>query len=145
MLFCQFAKSQSLRNISNGLRSVIGNLNHMGVYKAPSKSTISYQNKRRDWEFFRAYYYSLLESLWLKAHLRRVKFKIRSKKFLLDSTTVSTCQSLFDRAKYKTAKGVIKCTPYLIKMSNCQPTWTLPTKKQQSIKGLTVYRYLKEV
>jgi len=108
MLFCQFAKSQSVRDISNGLRSATGNLNHMGIDKAPSKSTISYQNKRRDWELFREYYYSLLGSLGQQAHLRRVKFKIKSKIFLLDSTTVSLCLSLFDWAKYKTAKGAIK-------------------------------------
>jgi len=108
MLFCQFAKSQSVRDISNGLRSATGNLNHMGVNRAPSKSTISYQNKRRDWELFREYYYSLLGSLGQQAHLRRVKFKIKSKIFLLDSTTVSLCLSLFDWAKYKTAKGAIK-------------------------------------
>ena len=48
MLFCQFSKSQSVRDISNGLRSATGNLNHLGVEKAPSKSTLSYQNKRRD-------------------------------------------------------------------------------------------------
>lgn len=108
MLFCQFAKSQSVRDISNGLRSATGNLNHMGVDKAPSKSTISYQNKRRDWELFRDYYYSLLNSLGQQAHLKRVKFKIKSKIFLLDSTTISLCLSLFDWAKYKTAKGAIK-------------------------------------
>ncbi len=38
MLFCQFAKSQSVRDISNGLRSATGNLNHLGIGKAPSKS-----------------------------------------------------------------------------------------------------------
>ena len=38
MLFCQFAKSKSVRDISNGLRSATGNLNHMGVERAPSKS-----------------------------------------------------------------------------------------------------------
>jgi len=108
MLFCQFAKSQSVRDISNGLRSATGNLNHMGVDKAPSKSTISYQNKRRDWELFRDYYYSLLTSLGQQTHLKRVKFKIKSKIFLLDSTTISLCLSLFDWAKYKTAKGAIK-------------------------------------
>lgn len=108
MLFCQFAKSQSVRDISNGLRSATGNLNHMGVGKAPSKSTISYQNKHRDWELFRDYYYSLLTSLGQQAHLKRVKFKIKSKIFLLDSTTISLCLSLFDWAKYKTAKGAIK-------------------------------------
>lgn len=108
MLFCQFAKSQSVRDISNGLRSATGNLNHLGVQKAPSKSTISYQNKRRDWELFREYYYSLLGSLGQQAHLKKVKFKIKSKIFLLDSSTVSLCLSLFDWAKYKTAKGAIK-------------------------------------
>ena len=46
MLFCQFTKSQSVRDISNGLRSATGNLNHLGIEKAPSKSTISYQNKK---------------------------------------------------------------------------------------------------
>jgi hypothetical protein len=39
MLFCQFAKSQSVRDISNGLRSATGNLNHLGINNAPSKST----------------------------------------------------------------------------------------------------------
>ncbi|SIT97367.1 protein of unknown function, partial [Epilithonimonas bovis DSM 19482] len=34
MLFCQFAKSQSVRDISNGIRSATGNLNHLGVNKA---------------------------------------------------------------------------------------------------------------
>ena len=108
MLFCQFAKSQSVRDISNGLRSATGNLNHLGIQKAPSKSTISYQNQRRDWELFREYYYALLDRLGQQAHMKRVKFKIKSKIFLLDSTTISLCLGLFDWAKYKTAKGAVK-------------------------------------
>jgi len=108
MLFCQFAKSQSVRDISNGLRSATGNLNHLGIDKAPSKSTISYQNKNRNWELFRAYYYKLLGSLGQQAGFKQVKFKIKSKIFLLDSTTISLCLSLFDWAKYKTSKGAVK-------------------------------------
>ena len=108
MLFCQFAKSKSIRDISNGLRSATGNLNHMGIEKAPSKSSISYQNKHRNWELFREYYYSLLSSLGQQAGFKKVKFKIKSKIFLLDSTTISLCLSIFDWAKYKTAKGAIK-------------------------------------
>jgi hypothetical protein len=108
MLFCQFAKSQSVRDISNGLRSATGNLNHLGMLKAPSKSTISYQNKKRSWELFRDYYYVLLESLGQQAHLKRTKFRIKSKIFLLDATTISLCLSLFDWARYKTKKGAIK-------------------------------------
>lgn len=108
MLFCQFAKSQSVRDISNGLRSATGNLNHLGVEKAPSKSTISYQNKIRNWEIFKDYYFSLLKNLGRQAATKRVKFRIKSKIFLLDSTTISLCLSLFDWAKYKTAKGAVK-------------------------------------
>ncbi|VAW14043.1 hypothetical protein MNBD_BACTEROID03-915 [hydrothermal vent metagenome] len=47
MLFCQFAKNQSVRDISNRLRSATGNLNHIGKVKASSKSTLGYQNKNR--------------------------------------------------------------------------------------------------
>jgi hypothetical protein len=108
MLFCQLAKSQSVRDISNGLRSATGNLNHLGIQKAPSKSTISYQNKHRDWTLFKEYYYHLLSSLGQQAGFKRVKFRIKSKIFLLDSTTISLCLSLFDWARYKTAKGAIK-------------------------------------
>ena len=108
MLFCQFAKSQSVRDISNGLRSATGNLNHLGIEKAPSKSSISYQNKNRNWELFRDYYYQLLGSLGQQAQFKQVKFKIKSKIFFLDATTISLCLSLFDWAKYKTAKGAVK-------------------------------------
>lgn len=108
MLFSQFANSQSLRDISNGLRSATGNLNHLGIKKAPSKSTISYQNKTRTWELFRDYYFDMLNGLGQQAYQKRVNFKIKSKIFLLDSTTISLCLSLFDWAKYKTRKGAIK-------------------------------------
>jgi len=108
MLFCQFAKSQSVRDISNGLRSATGNLNHLGIERAPSKSSISYQNKHRDHELFKEYYFQLLESLGQHPKFKQVKFRIKSKIFLLDSTTISLCLSLFDWAKYKTAKGAVK-------------------------------------
>jgi hypothetical protein len=108
MLFCQFAKSQSVRDISNGLRSATGNLNHLGINKAPSKSTISYQNKNRSFEIFKDYYFELLKSLGQHPQFKQVKFRIKSKILLLDSTTVSLCLSLFDWAKYKTTKGAIK-------------------------------------
>jgi hypothetical protein len=108
MLFCQFAKSTSVRDISNGLRSATGNLNHLGVQKAPSKSTISYQNKHRSWELFRDYYFLLLKSLGQQKGFRKVNFRLKSKILLLDSTLISLSLGLFDWAKYKTSKGAVK-------------------------------------
>lgn len=108
MLFCQFSKSQSVRDISNGLRSATGNLNHLGIDKAPSKSTVSYQNKHRDWTLFRDFYYHLQGHFTHLAGFRQTKFRIKSKIFMLDSTTIALCLSLFDWAKYKTHKGAVK-------------------------------------
>ncbi len=81
MLFSQFAKSQSLRDISNGLCSATGNLNHLGVTQAPTKSNLSYQNKHRNWELFKYYYYKLQERLGQQAGFKQVKFRIKSKYF----------------------------------------------------------------
>lgn len=108
MIFCQFSKSNSLRDIANGLRSATGNLNHLGIKKAPSKSSISYQNKHREWKLFQRYYFKILEKLSAEAGFKQIKFKIKSKIYLLDSTTISLCLSLFDWAKYRTTKGAVK-------------------------------------
>ena len=61
MLFMQIAGVNSLRDISNGLRSATGNLNHFGVSTAPCKSSISYQNKHRDHKVFLELYFKLLD------------------------------------------------------------------------------------
>ena len=108
MIFCQFSKSNSLRDISNGLRSATGNLNHLGLAKAPSKSSLSYQNKHRNWKLFEKFYFTMLDKLSAEAGFKQIKFKIKSKIYLLDSTTITLSLSLFDWAKYKTAKGAIK-------------------------------------
>lgn len=108
MLFCHFAKSTSVRDISNGLRSATGNLNHMGISRAPSKSSISYQNQRRDADLFKELYYSLLNHLGQQASLSRVKLRIKAPVYLLDSTLVSLCLSVFDWATFRTKKGAVK-------------------------------------
>lgn len=97
-----------MRDISNGLRSATGNLNHLGIDSAPSKSTINYQNKHRPWGLFKDYYFCLLESLGQQARFKQMKFRIKSKIFLLDATTISLYLSLCDWARYKMAKGAVK-------------------------------------
>lgn len=108
MLFCHFAKSTSVRDISNGLRSATGNLNHLGIVRAPSKSSISYQNKRRDADLFKNLYYALLKSLGQQAALKRVKLRIKVPVYLLDATVISLCLSVFDWATFRTKKGAVK-------------------------------------
>lgn len=108
MLFCHFAKSTSVRDISYGLRSATGNLNHLGIQRAPSKSSISYQNKRRDASLFKDLYFALLKQLGQHVKGKRVKLRIKVPVYLLDATVVSLCLSIFDWAKFRTQKGAIK-------------------------------------
>lgn len=108
MLFCHFAKSCSVRDISNGLRSATGNLNHLGVQRAPSKSSISYQNARRSPELFKDYYFEMLKHFGQHLKIPRSKLRIKAPVHLLDSTTISLCLSLFDWAAFRTKKGAVK-------------------------------------
>lgn len=109
MLFCHLSKSTSVREISDGLRSAAGNLNHLGVGKSPCKSSVSYINAHRKWELFRDYYFALLER-YEPSLVRRRQYahKLKRKIFLMDATTISLCLSLFDWAKFRTRKGGIK-------------------------------------
>ena len=78
MLFCHFAKSCSVRDISNGLRSATGNLNHLGIKRAPSKSSISYQNARRSSELFKDFYFEMLKHLGQQLKMPRSKLRIKA-------------------------------------------------------------------
>jgi len=73
MLFCHLSSSNSVGDISNGLRSTTGNISHMGISRAPSKSNLSYINKHRDHGLFRDLYDKLLDDLWSKDFSRRAE------------------------------------------------------------------------
>jgi len=122
MLFCQFSKLNSLRDVCNGLKSASGNLNHLGVGRAPCKSSLSYENKHRDWHLFQAYYFQILSRLSGMARFRQTRFKIKSKILLLDSTTISLCLSLYDWARFRKKKGAIKLHT-LLDYDGCLPVY----------------------
>ena len=109
MLFMQLAGVSSLRDICNGLRSATGDLNHLGVKRAPSKSTLSYINQKRDYRFFEALYYQLLEQLEPSFQRSRFYAKgLKRKVFIMDGSIIPLSLSLFDWAKFRTTKGAIK-------------------------------------
>ena len=133
MLFCHLSKSQSIREITNGLVSITGNLNHIGIQgKCPSKSSLSYINAHRDWQMFREYYFKLLEDFQQKGHFKRKKFKeIRRKIYLLDSTIISVCLKVFDWAKYKQEKGAIKLHA-MLDYDGCLPRYVYMTEGKRA-------------
>lgn len=108
MLYCQLSGAQSLREISDGLYSSLGKLNHVGAH-AVARSTLSYANQHRDYRVYRDFYYGLLQHFQTTLTGARVKRISSSKKiFSLDSTTIGLCLKLFDWARFQKTKGGIK-------------------------------------
>lgn len=108
MIFCQFSCCDSVRDISNGLKSATGNLNHLGISRAPSKSTVAYQNANRNSSVFRDIFYMLYSHFGQQAQWQRKNFRFKMPIRLLDSTLVSLTMSVYDWAHYTTKKGAVK-------------------------------------
>jgi len=130
MLFMQFANSNSLSEISNGLRLSGGNLNHLGITKkVPVKSSLSYINIHRDWHLFHEYFKVVLNEIQSECGFGRKKFKIKLKRkiYALDSTVISLCLSLYDWAKYRSTKGAVKLHT-LLDYDGCLPVYVNVTE-----------------
>ena len=123
MLFCQLGHAESVRDISNGLRSITGNIHHLGCSKAPSKSTVSYVNAHRTYKIFQEYYYALADYLGKRANFPKPDLhQIKRKIYLLDASIISLSLSLYDWAWYKTRKGAVKLH-MLLDYDGCIPAF----------------------
>lgn len=115
MLFCHLAQADSLGEISKGLKCCVGKLQHLGVEKAPPKSTLSYANMHRPSELFQDLFFQTLDFFRSSGMLGDGKhhFRFKNKLLLLDATTISLCLSLFPWASFRRAKGGVKLHVFL--------------------------------
>ena len=112
LTFGQLCKCYTLSDISCGLSVSLKFLQDLGLEQSPAKSTMSDGNKMRGWQVFETLYYRLLShyTYQLKQkHMSHIIEEIKDKTIkLIDSTTISLCLSMFDWAKFRTAKGGLK-------------------------------------
>jgi hypothetical protein len=110
MLFCQLSRTDSLREICNGLSCCLGKLIHLGIDRAPLRSTLSYANKHRPAALFEDLFWTTLGRFREQQLLgsRPTRFRFKNKLLSLDSTTISLCLNLFPWASFKRTKGGVK-------------------------------------
>jgi Transposase DDE domain/Domain of unknown function (DUF4372) len=112
MSFGQLNKCSTLSDISMGIGVSEIFIKDLGLTQSPARSTMSDGNKKRNWQVFESLYYKLLrhyERLLRLQHRGHIIEEIKDYRVkLIDSTTISLCLSMFDWAKYRTAKGGIK-------------------------------------
>ena len=106
MMFCQLAQAKSLREITYGLSSCEGKLNHLGMREAPKRSTLAYANAHRPWQLFERVFYDVLEDCRGIAPGKR--FRFHNKLLSLDATVIDLCAKVFDWAKFRRTKGAVK-------------------------------------
>lgn len=133
MLFCQLAHADSLREICNGLGCCLGKLVHVGIGKAPNKSTLSYANEHRPAKLYEDLFYTALQRFRDEEGLgpRKKKFRFKNKLLSLDSTTISLCLELFPWAKFRRAKGGVKAH-VLLDHDDYLPSYVLITEAKCS-------------
>ena len=133
MLFSQLGRADSLREICNGLACCLGKLVHLGILKAPRRSTLSYANEHRPAALFE----DLFRTALARFHdqqmlgLRQHKFRFKNKRLSLDSTTITLCLSLFPWAKFRRAKGGVKAH-VLLDHDDYLPAYVLLTEAKRS-------------
>jgi hypothetical protein len=133
MLFCQLGRADSLREICNGLACCLGRLVHLGIAKAPRRSTLSYANEHRPAALFEDLFFTALarfrqQQAWGG---RNRKFRFKNKLLSLDSTTISLCLALFPWAKFRRAKGGVKAH-VLLDHDDYLPAYVLLTDAKRS-------------
>lgn len=105
MLFGQLSGQDSLRGIEAGLATQSATLYHAGV-KPIHRSTLAYANEHRSSELFKKIFLGMLSKC--EAIAPKHKFRFKNPLYTIDATIISLCLSLYDWAKFRTAKGAVK-------------------------------------
>jgi hypothetical protein len=131
MLFCQVARADSLREICNGLSCCQGKLVHLGITRAPNKSTLSYANEHRPASLFEALFWRVLKRFREQRQLGpKKKFGFKNKLLSLDATTITLCLDLFPWATFRRAKGGVKAH-VLLDHDDYMPAYVLITPARE--------------
>jgi hypothetical protein len=105
MMIGQLSSRKSLRDITDNLKAQTSRLYHLGM-KPTSRATLARVNEQQPYTLYESLFYKLLGKCQHVAPSHQFSFK--SKLFLLDTTTIDLCLSVFPWAKFRQRKGAIK-------------------------------------
>jgi diacylglycerol kinase len=108
LLFCHLGGARSLREIVGGLAASEGKLKHLGVARAPTRSTLAYANQHRPWQVYKTVFEGLVKLCQTEAKDKKRKFRFKHPLLSLDATVIPLCVSMFEWASYVKTKGAVK-------------------------------------
>jgi putative transposase len=105
LLYAQLSGRESMRDLVFGVRSFGSKLYHLGA-RVVHRSTLSDANNRRTHEIYQDIFFSL--SSRVSSLAPKYKLKLPRKLYILDSTFLELCLSVFPWARFRKAKGAVK-------------------------------------
>lgn len=108
MSFAQLTYRESLRDIETCLRAMKSKLYHAGIRGYVSKSTLADANENRDWRIY-ADFALVLIRIARKLYVRDdFGVKLEQIAYVIDSSIIDLCLSLFPWARFRKHKAAIK-------------------------------------
>jgi len=108
LLFCHLGGARSLREIVGGLAASEGKLKHLGLERAPTRSTLAYANEHRPWQLYKDVFDRLVVLCRDEAGEKKKRFRFKHPLLTLDATVIPVCVSMFEWARYVKTKGAVK-------------------------------------
>ena len=108
MLFCSFAKCNSLREVSGAMLGLSGKTDHFQLKHIPKRSTLSDANKNRKVEFFEDIYNKLLNQYGSVLSDSRIKEVINKQVKIVASSTISLFKDILGCVGRKPKDGKCK-------------------------------------
>ena len=105
MLIGQLSGRKSLRDIVDNLKARGNRLYHLGM-KPTSRATLARVNEKQPASLYETVFFGLLKKCQFVTLGH--KFSFKNKLYLLDTTTIDLCLSVFPWAEFRKRKGAIK-------------------------------------
>jgi hypothetical protein len=126
MAFAQLTYRESLRDIEACLRAAHVKLYHMGIRGKVSRNTLAHANEVRDYHIYEDFTKILISTARELYADDPFGAELEEAVYVLDSTTIDLCLSLFPWAEFRRRKGAIKMHTLLDLRGNI-PTMVLVT------------------
>ncbi len=109
MSFGQLTHRESLSDTILCLRANKPKLYHLGIGQAISKSTLSKANENRDWRIYQDFALILIDhAKKLYDGDSQLDVDIKNNVFIIDSSTIDLCLSIYPWAKFRKTKAAVK-------------------------------------
>jgi IS4 transposase len=108
MAFAQLTFRESLRDIEACLRATQSRLYHLGIRGKISRNTLANANQNRDWRIYAEFAQTLIAKTRTLYATDSFGIELEQAVYVLDSTTVDLCLTLFPWAAFRKRKGAVK-------------------------------------